>query len=1142
MTECGNCGRQSPETFRFCPHCGSPLRVPAARAPAPPLTERKVVSVLFCDLVGFTARSDGADPEDVRAILEPFHRLARAEIERHGGTLDKFIGDAAMGVFGSPAAREDDPERAVRAALGIVHRIRDLNRARPDRSIDVRAGVETGDAIVTPGVGLHEGERVAGDVVNTASRLQSAAPTGTVLVGEATHRMTRGAFEFEELPPVTVKGKADPLRVWRALRPLRPPMTERRFATPFVGRERERRRLAEILDMVVRGPEIRLVTVLGEPGAGKSRLLAEFRSDAQRRDEPVAWLRGRCLSYGEGITFWALGEIVKELAGILESDPVEARDGKLALAVGPLGRDDAERAWMRARLSPLVGIESGPPVEREEAFAAWRRFLEAIALQHPTVLLIEDLHWADPALVAFLDEVVQGGAGPLLVVATARPELFERYPAWGGRPGATALALAPLSAEETARLASSVLGTTTLHDRTRALLVERSGGNPLYAEEFARMLFDRGLVDRRGLLTAALGELEFPETVQALIAARLDALAVERKVMLQDAAVIGTIFWTGAVAFLEQEREDVVREGLDDLEARQMLRPVSVSSIQGQTEHAFWHALVRDVAYGQIPRGLRARKHRQAAAWIERIGGQAQGDLAEILAHHATNALDLARASRQPDDLAELEALAARHLRHAGTYAMGLDVARAESHFRRALELTPHGDPDRPDLHAGLAEAAFHAGRLEEAQGLYEEAIAGFRSAGRPRPAADAMVRLSVVLEYRGEASAGRALLADAIGLLERGEPGPELARALATSTGSLMVGGRFPEGIAEAERAIGLAESVGEAGAAARARGLRGYARVLLGDLDGLQEQREALRTLLTLGVARAAAVAYNNLGSCLLHAEGPQAALDVLAEGATFAERRGLGETAMGIRSSMTTAMLELGEWDRGLAVAEEVEEEARRMGSGYDEVYAMADRAFVLATRQGGAAVDFCEAVLSRARSMDDSPILVWALVGAGTARAGAGDAEGAARLAREALQVTEGQHAINRASELPHLVRLAVGAGDLALGADLVAGLESARLERYRLARASAEAVLAEARRDLHAALEGFQEAVRRWDAWGNHLERAHALTGVGRCLATAGRADEAEASFTAALAAFARLGAEPAMSEARARLARLRSAC
>jgi class 3 adenylate cyclase len=529
MGTCPRCAQEAPGEFPFCPFCGAPVGDPPA---APALIERKVVSVIFCDLVGFTAESDAADPEDVRARIRPYHRQLKHEIEGFGGTVEKFIGDAVMAVFGAPVAHEDDAERAVRAGLRVLEAIERLNAERPELQLRVRVGINTGEVVVDRDARPERGEGiVVGDVVNTAARLQAAAPVGGIAVGELTYRRTRRIFEYEQLEPVPVKGKAKPLAIWRPLAGRARFGTDltRTHATPLVGRGSELARLRAAFQQAAGERSVRMVTLVGEPGIGKSRLVLELSSRLERRPEMIRWRQGRCLPYGEGITFWALGEIVKTHAGVFETDSPERAAEKLE-AVLP---EVEERAWLRARLLPLLGVDLGQPASREESFAAWQRFLESIAADGPAVVAVEDLHWADSALLDFLAHVVAVSTGvPLLVLCTARPELFERYPAWGApSPNAETIKLLPLSDEEAASLVQALL-TRDIDEHVRRAILERAGGNPLYAEELVRFIAEGGLNGRGG-------GVAFPDSLQALITARLDTLTQEQKSLLLDAAVVG---------------------------------------------------------------------------------------------------------------------------------------------------------------------------------------------------------------------------------------------------------------------------------------------------------------------------------------------------------------------------------------------------------------------------------------------------------------------------------------------------------------------------------------------------------------------------------------------------------------------------
>jgi class 3 adenylate cyclase len=558
---CPTCGQDNPAIARFCLNCGRALggrRRPAAE-------ERKIVTVLFCDLVGFTAISDNADPEDVRDMLRPYHERLREEIERFGGTVEKFIGDAVMAVWGAPIAHEDDAERAVRAGLDILHAIQALNEHQPDLHLAVRIGINTGEAMVSLRDPIAEQEAmVAGDVVNTAARIETSAPRDSVVVGEATYRATRDLFDFEQLGPVQVKGKAEPLHVWRAKSAMLPSQARPGArTTPFVGREDELELLKRSYARTRREPSVQLVTLIGEPGAGKTRLTEEFSGLLTAVQEPVRFRQGRCLPYGEGITFWPLGEVVKAQAGILETDNLKLAARKLGAAVEAVVQDPTEREWLEARLGPLIGaqtLDGTGEGRRAESFSAWRRFIEAIASSMPLILVFEDLHWADDAMVDFIEHLVDWSSGvPILVLCTTRPELYEHRPTWGGgKRNSTTISLPPLSGEEMEELVSALLAPTQLAPETRDLILQRAEGNPLYAEEFIGMLAERGITAAQ---PAARGDAaaRLPDSIQAIIAARLDTLPPERKSLLQDASVLGNTFWSGALAFMGDVEDETVR-------------------------------------------------------------------------------------------------------------------------------------------------------------------------------------------------------------------------------------------------------------------------------------------------------------------------------------------------------------------------------------------------------------------------------------------------------------------------------------------------------------------------------------------------------------------------------------------------------
>jgi len=1111
---CPSCGKENPDGFAFCGYCTAPL----AERPTPGLEERKIVTVLFCDLVGFTAASEQQDPEDVQARIRPYHARLRQEIERYGGTVEKFIGDAVMAAFGAPVAHEDDAERAVRAGLRVVEAIEELNQADHDLDLQVRVGINTGEAVVVLGARAEHGEGfVSGDVVNTAARIQGAGPVSGVTVGEQTYRATSRDFDYEPLEPVSVKGKEEPLSLWRAkaVRARFRTDTSREYTTPLVGRELEKPLLIGTFERAAQQRSVQLVTVVGEPGVGKSRLAAELWAYVDAKPGIIRWRQGRCLPYGEGITFWALGEIVKAEAGILESDSAEVAAAKLDAAVSP---EEPERQWLLQRLAPLVGAEAASPAERQELFTAWRRFLEGLAVSRPSVLVFEDLHWADEALLAFLEYLAEWSQGvPLLVLCTARPELYERRPGWGaGQRNAHTINLSPLSDQETAELVSHLITATGLsHELERAIL-ERAGGNPLFAEEFVRLLADRGLDPDQAVL---------PDSVQALIAARLDTLSPERKSLLQDAAVLGKVFWAGALAEMGSRDQGEVELGLHELARKELLRPSLASSMAGEREYSFSHLLVRDVAYGQIPRAERARRHRAAAVWIEHKAGERVEDLAEVLAHHCIQALELAEAAGDPEQAQELAAPARRFLALAGERALGLDTAQAEARLGRALELMPSEDPERANLLVRWADAAFQAGRPREAAEALDHALASLRARGETEATARALQLRSTVAQRLGE---GRQipLAAEAVDLLERKAHGPALVAAYAQLANVEMVAGFYAQAIAAADRARVLAETLGLP-EPARALGYLGYARVYLGDPDGIAEMERALLLLVERGAGRHAAVLQNNLAIARFPLHGPARSLSDLEEGIVFCEQRGLAESTAQLEANCPVLLAELGRAEEALGRTDRLAAIAEASG----DMHSLLElRAGELASRvargerPGRAEVDW---LIQVARTIGAADVSAFALASASAALA-SHTPERTCSLLGELEQAAGTRESPYYARHLPAMLRTALAAGDAELAKRLADGLKL----RYPLdehALCAARAQLAEHDGDHAEAASRYAEAAARWQEFGNVPERAYALLGQGRCLRALGKTD-AEEPLRQARDLFASMGYKPALAE------------
>jgi DNA-binding SARP family transcriptional activator len=871
------------------------LAPPATRPPkSRPREERKIVTVLFCDLVAFTATSEELDPEDVRALQRPYFDRVRAEIEGFGGTVEKFIGDAVMAVFGVPAAHEDDPERAVRAALAV----RDALAA----DFELRIGVHTGEALVTldadprAGVGI-----VAGDVVNTASRLQALAPPNGILTGETTFLATRDAIEYGPPELVDAKGKAEPIRVHEAMR-LSGALSHERHDLEFVGRSRELDRLVDAFERASAERQPELITIVGVPGIGKTRLLHEFRRSIGAR---AAWYEGRSLPYGDGVTYWALGELVKAYAGVLENDDSEAVAEKIDRAADLVVAESAEARWVACQLRPLVGLDAEGSTAAGEAWAAWRFFFEGVAERGPLVLALEDLHWADAGLLDFLDELVDHAADvPLVVVCSARPELLDRRPGWGGgKRNTTTVSLAPLSPDETRRLVTALLQGHDLPPDTEALLLERADGNPLYAQEFARLALERG---------AGVG-ISTPDSLHALIAARLDALAPPEKELVQDAAVVGEVLWVDALAAITGRPVAAADELLHSLERKEFLRRHRRSSVEGQSEYAFHHVLVRDVAYSQIPRSERSRKHRQAAEWIEALGRR--GDHAEMLAHHYVRALELARAAHEPTELLEERARLA--LRDAGDRAAALAAAStAASYYARALELWPEHDPGRPCLLLALARQ--HYELAEDVEVWLARAGDALRAAGDRGGAAEIEVMLGDWARTRGSAVGPDEHFERARELVEHEPPSASKAFVLERAGWHHRFSGDSARAKPYADTVIAMAEEVGRQDLLAYALNLRGASRMALGDLEGVADLEAAVAAATESPIAEMDA--YGNLGTFYLELGRLDAGYAAFRRQREIAERlrlpRALSWTAAGIAEEHYL----LGRWDDAVMVVDE------------------------------------------------------------------------------------------------------------------------------------------------------------------------------------------------------------------------------
>ena len=1062
--------------------------------------ERKNVSVLFADLVGFTSRVDRRDPEDVRRLLDPYYTLLHREIERISGTVEKYIGDGVMAVWGVPVAHEDDPERAVRAALAIRDAV--LERGEQDglRELSVRIGVNTGEALVKPDVPVDRGERIVADFVNVAARLQAAAPVNGVLVGEATYLQTARTIEYQAFQPVRARGKSEPVLAWQAVgaRSRVGADPRERGRAPLVGRQPEIELLCDAFAETRNDRSPQLVTIIGAPGIGKTRLVVELSSVVEDDPELVSWRRGVCLPYGEGVTFWPLAEMVKAQAGILESDSAEEAQEKLSREVADCIDDEDEVAWVEGHLRTLLGLAAAEEAgsDRGEEFAAWRRFLEALAQSWPLVLVFEDLHWADEGLLDFVDHLVEWAAEvPLLIVCTARPELLGRRPDWvEDKPNARTISLSPLSDGETSMLLDGLLEQAVLPGDLMPKLLARAGGNPLYAEEFVRMLAERGV--------AADGdELPVPQSVHGIIAARLDTLPPEEKRALQDASVLGRTFWLGAVEHLGGPAAGSVEERLRSLERKEFVRRERVSTVEGETEYSFRHLLVREVAYERIPRARRIEKHQLASEWIEELGRPEAH--AETFAYHYSRALELARASGQ--DTRAIESRARLALAEAGDRAAALkSFAAATRFYASAAELWPRDDPDWPSLRFRQGRAVYWA--EEGGADVLREALAGLLEAGDTETAAETEVMLGRIAfrEGRGEATVehyGRAQ-----SLLEGAPASTAKARVLGALARSFLLAAESRAAIAAARGTLAMAEELGLDEIAATAWMTIGDARIELGEIEGLADCQRGIDLAEELSSFEAI-TGQINLADSLSELGELDRATELRRSANRTAERFGDARSLRWLRAEFAGEAYRAGRWDEALEILDAFIAESCQAGQRhYQEGYARVTRGHIrLARGDEDGALEDARRAIELGREARDPQALYPALANLARMLVAVGQPEAAAEAAGELLRL------VSQTDETPVLYiwssDLAATLAELGRGAELAPATAAVRKRTPWL-----EAALALAAGEDIRAAELYDRIGSRPDAALARLRAADALEEQGRHDDAAAERERAEVFY------------------------------
>jgi adenylate cyclase len=1051
---CPSCGASTQPDARFCIECGAALAespesgttaAPPAREPA---EERRQATILFADLSGYTAVSEQLDPEEIKALVDrALDRLSR-EVVAHGGRVDKYIGDNVMAVFGAPVAYEDDPERAVRSGLAMQAAMEEINAeisSRPatrDVAFTLRVGVNSGEVLAGNSGGQYT---VIGDAVNVAARVQAAAEPGSVTVGPATRRLTATAIEYRDLEPLRLKGKAEPIPAAEALRTIAVDQGTHplRSDAGLIGRDEELALLVSLFDRVVRESRPHLATVYGQAGVGKSRLLSELDEALRGRDDHAETLVGHSPAYGTATAYAALAEIVRDRFAITRTEAPDSILAKLTAGIAQLapGEDAAEANRTASQVARLLGVEgAGENAEgtdvRDRIFAAVRLLLELMSARGPLVIAVEDIHWADEGMLDLIEHLAGWAQGPLLIVCLARDELRERRPSWGGgRRNATTISLDPLSEEEVAELVEALLaGSEEGTARAREVAL-RSGGNPLFAEEMVNRLREGSGAD----------EAELPESVHAVIAARLDGLPAGERSLLQVAAVVGQVFWQDALG--ELAGESAVAEPLAELVTKDLIAPSRESSVAGDREFSFKHALVRDVAYSTLPRALRARQHQRVAEMIEQRVGTNRDSVAAVLAEHRGRAAELSEASVGGDELMGIRAKAARAFAEAGDVASSLHSnAEAASYYEQALGVESNLDVEwRVSVLESLGDVAFRSGRVDEAMATWTEAMEIQGEGAEPARIAELHRKIGSGHWQKGDRDLSVVNFQRGIDLLKGGEPCSELvelyedAALLYLETGDNMLA------IYAAEKAQMLSEALGPSTTAARASLTFGRVFGRIGDVERARESLErsvelarqvspgeAIRALIALGrhlevveadYPGAEAVCHEALGladqigdvpaQIELHAALGQLATyparwdgveEHTAAAARLAEREGLsGQLCLPLVLQGILAW-RVAEWERSeehLSHAYEIATSAGRSETAFSALLWLG-----ACHRDRGDFSGACE-VLARAATICEKAGLVGQLVEADAARAVALGLDGQKTEAREAAANVEGQ---------------------------------------------------------------------------------------------------------------------------------------
>jgi class 3 adenylate cyclase/tetratricopeptide (TPR) repeat protein len=1134
---CPACGSTSAPDLNFCGRCGTALHGPAGHPEAeraPAQAERRLVTVLFADLVGFTTTSQSRDPEEVRELLSRYFDTCRRLVEVYGGAVEKFIGDAVMAVWGTPVANEDDAERAVRSALDLVEAIRVLGAEVQIGDLRARAAVLSGEAAVTLGA-AGEG-MVAGDLVNVASRLQGLAPPGAVLVGDATRRLTEAAVVYEDFGSHTVKGRDEPVHAWQALRVVAARGGAQRSAglePPFVGRDRELRLLKELFHATAEESRAQLVSVSGISGIGKTRLAWEFFKYVDGVVGTVRWHAGRCLAYGEGVTYWALAEMVRSRAGIVEGEAADSAAEKLARAVEASVPDPEERRWIEPRLAQLVGLAEGAGRDRQDLFAAWRRFFERLAEADPVVMLFEDLQWADPSLLEFIEYLLEWSRDYAIFVITLGRAAEASVRSVRGQ---SSLHLEPLPLAAMEELITSLV--PGLPEDLERRILERAEGVPLYAVETVRMLLDRGLLVPEGgsyRLTGAVDALDVPETLHTLVAARLDGLEQAERELLQPAAVLGKTFTAAAVAAVGGRPLEEVEPVLRSLVRKEMLAVRADPRSPERGQYGFLQDIVRQVAYETLSRRDRKALHLKVAEHLELASGAEQEELVEVLASHY---LDAYSEAPEAPDAARIRAQAVALLSRAGERAASLGAAEeAVGYFLRALELAEE-DLDRARLRGWAGEMELRRGRFDTAAGHLEQASQELMAAGDVVGSARLEVALGDIAVAQGQLAAAVERLRSAYDLMTGQEPDEAMAVVASQLARMLALMERYGEGAPYVERALQLAEDLLLPEVFSQALNTKG---LLLMASDRHQEaallMRHALESALANGLWSAAFRAFNNLGVEYYYQDRNREGIELCQEALQHTRRLGDRKEEVTALSSQIAYMFALGRWDEALATGAEIRALAGpQLLAGSWLATRFAELVKILSER--GQLEEAAEwAALTQPGDKTEQPDVRI------HQRAGMAALLNAQRKHREALELLleplrrstlSPRHPAGKIA-WPEAFDAALALGQLEIAEELARPYREARpgarLPSVAGVRDLFAGRLAIARGDLEGATSLLRTASATFREGDLPFHQAHSTLELAECLAQQGLLAEARTAAEEARALFQRLGAAPAVTRA-----------